>query len=360
MNAEFKLDGLSNEDYQAAQNVNNQLAECHTREELNLLLTTSFFSLLDFSGAFYTRFEGENTTPQLLGNTNSTTLCQCKWQDFYEITLQNQLHENSLTVEQSSLLATEAFCCIGKACVDCSIGLNGNNNCEYQHCAFIVLFDSYHPTVALYFFRISLDIQLYNKRDIVLLQLLRATLLQTFNAILYKEECCNLQQVLDFMPDHDELLAVVNIEGKVVYKNQAFEQAVGKENCSKLLTRLTMNTSEKTNDTGNDCYLIKLDNRLYEVTITTISLPNKDDNELMVMCLSRVTDEKLNLNRKLHQAGLSSRELEIAVLIIQGISTHNVSDQLNLSYHTIRNHLKHIYSKLGVSTRSEMLTWDGS
>ena len=36
-----------------------------------------------------------------------------------------------------------------------------------------------------------------------------------------------------------------------------------------------------------------------------------------------------------------------------------LSEQLNLSYHTVRNHIKHIYRKIDVSSRSEMLTWGG-
>ena len=55
--------------------------------------------------------------------------------------------------------------------------------------------------------------------------------------------------------------------------------------------------------------------------------------------------------------GLSSREIEIARQIFHGISTHNISEQLKLSYHTVRNHIKYIYHKIGISTRSEMLIW---
>ena len=56
--------------------------------------------------------------------------------------------------------------------------------------------------------------------------------------------------------------------------------------------------------------------------------------------------------------GLPNHELEIATLLIQDISTHDISEQLNLSYHTVRNHIKHIYHKIGVSMRSE-IDWKG-
>jgi DNA-binding NarL/FixJ family response regulator len=358
METKFMLDTLPGEDHHAVLGIIDQLAECRTREELNQLLKISLFPLMGCSGAFYVRLQ-EDKTPKLLDSINPEILCQCRWEDFYEITTQNHLIDNSLAVEKASVLATEAFCCTGKACLKCSTYSTNTFNHDYRNCAFIVLFDSPRPTIALCFFRVTTETQLYNKRDIEVLRLLRATLLQTFNAVIYREECHNLQQILNYLPDHDELLAVVTDDGKLVYKNQVFDQTVGQDKCIKLLTQFTQKTTKEIDSFGYDCYLSQIGNRLYEVTQTTINATSQDNNRLTLLRLSRVTDKKLYLNRKLHKAGLSSRELEVAALIIQGISTHNVSEQLNLSYHTIRNHIKHIYCKLGVSTRSEMLTWGG-
>jgi len=47
------------------------------------------------------------------------------------------------------------------------------------------------------------------------------------------------------------------------------------------------------------------------------------------------------------------------MLIYPGISAREFSEKTYLSYHTVRNHLRSIYSKMGVSTRSEMLVWIG-
>jgi ATP/maltotriose-dependent transcriptional regulator MalT len=174
---------------------------------------------------------------------------------------------------------------------------------------------------------------------------------------MYREDCRNLQQVLNCLPEHGEALAVVNDDGNLVYKNQAFDQAVGQEKCIQLLTRLSQKTASEPDDLEFNCYLSKLGHRLYNVSLTTLNADIHDNTRLNLLRLSRVIDKKLKINRKLDKAGLSSRELEIATLIFQGISTHHISEQLNLSYHTIRNHIKHIYSKIGVSTRSEMLTW---
>lgn len=354
------MDTLPGKDYQVALRIINQLAECRTREELSKIIKKSLLPLMDCTGAFYARLEGKDNTPKLLDSINPSLPCRCWWDDFYTVATQSHLLDNSGAVDKTSALATEVFCCIGKACSTCASYQSNGFNHECRNCAVVVLFDSLNPTIALYFHRFTPQTQPYNERDIELLQLLRATLLQTVNAVIYREECHSLQQILNYLPDHGELLAVVSDDGRFVYTSQSFDQAVGQEKCMQLLTRLTQNSIAGTGDIGsNNCYLSQLDQRLYEVSLTTVNTGTHGNTSLNFLRLSRVTDKKQQINRKLNKAGLSSRELEIAALIFQGISAHKISEQLNLSYHTVRNHIKHIYSKIGVSTRSEMLTWGG-
>jgi DNA-binding NarL/FixJ family response regulator len=49
--------------------------------------------------------------------------------------------------------------------------------------------------------------------------------------------------------------------------------------------------------------------------------------------------------------GLSSREREVLELMVQGLVKKEIADRLNLSYHTVDNHLRSIYTKLQVHTR---------
>jgi len=51
---------------------------------------------------------------------------------------------------------------------------------------------------------------------------------------------------------------------------------------------------------------------------------------------------------------LSRREAEIAGLVAHGLSNRQISQQLQLSEHTVKNYLFRIFEKLGVSTRVEL------
>jgi two-component system NarL family response regulator len=54
---------------------------------------------------------------------------------------------------------------------------------------------------------------------------------------------------------------------------------------------------------------------------------------------------------------LSDREIEILRLVASGKSNRLIADQLSISENTVKYHLKNILHKLGVSNRTEAVTW---
>lgn len=52
--------------------------------------------------------------------------------------------------------------------------------------------------------------------------------------------------------------------------------------------------------------------------------------------------------------GLTGREREVAELLIRGLATDEVAQRLTISRHTVRDHVKAIFAKAGVSSRPEL------
>ena len=55
-------------------------------------------------------------------------------------------------------------------------------------------------------------------------------------------------------------------------------------------------------------------------------------------------------------AALTATEARVAALAAEGLTNAQVGEQLFISRHTVDSHLRHIYAKLGVSTRAELAT----
>jgi non-specific serine/threonine protein kinase len=54
---------------------------------------------------------------------------------------------------------------------------------------------------------------------------------------------------------------------------------------------------------------------------------------------------------------LTRREQEVTALVARGLTNRQVAEQLLVAPRTIETHLEHIFSKLGVQTRTELVAW---
>jgi DNA-binding CsgD family transcriptional regulator len=52
------------------------------------------------------------------------------------------------------------------------------------------------------------------------------------------------------------------------------------------------------------------------------------------------------------EAGLTAREVDVLRLVAQGLSAKQVASRLVISPKTARNHIEHIYVKIGASNRA--------
>lgn len=56
-------------------------------------------------------------------------------------------------------------------------------------------------------------------------------------------------------------------------------------------------------------------------------------------------------------AALSSREAEVAKLVAAGLTNRQIAERLVISERTAQNHVQHILTKLGFTTRSQIAAW---
>ena len=67
-----------------------------------------------------------------------------------------------------------------------------------------------------------------------------------------------------------------------------------------------------------------------------------------------------NLTSVAGKALLSSREQQVVRLAVEGLNNKEIGQALTLSEHTVRNYMFHIFNKLGVSNRVELVLYAAS
>lgn len=58
----------------------------------------------------------------------------------------------------------------------------------------------------------------------------------------------------------------------------------------------------------------------------------------------------------MQEAGLTDREADVARLICDGLSDKEIAGKLKLSHHTVKDHLKKVYSKFRVHARAQLVS----
>jgi DNA-binding NarL/FixJ family response regulator len=71
--------------------------------------------------------------------------------------------------------------------------------------------------------------------------------------------------------------------------------------------------------------------------------------------MQQVNIDTTNRPKGEQTAALTSRERQVAALVARGFANKAIADELHISRWTVAAHLRRIYTRLGVSTRAQMV-----
>ncbi|HEX3831294.1 MAG TPA: helix-turn-helix transcriptional regulator, partial [Solirubrobacteraceae bacterium] len=84
------------------------------------------------------------------------------------------------------------------------------------------------------------------------------------------------------------------------------------------------------------------------------SLPGPSDDGRVAIVLERATGAR-SATVRLEAFGATAREREVATLLARGLSRAEMAEILVVSPHTVEDHVKNLYEKLGVASRQELV-----
>jgi DNA-binding NarL/FixJ family response regulator len=66
---------------------------------------------------------------------------------------------------------------------------------------------------------------------------------------------------------------------------------------------------------------------------------------------------KLLIHPRGRRTLLSNRELEVAGLVVEGLTNRGIGERFHISERTAENHVKNIMDKLGIDSRAQIAAW---
>lgn len=144
-------------------------------------------------------------------------------------------------------------------------------------------------------------------------------------------------------------LFLFDSRGNLIYRNikaGELEESLSKETYLSLFSHIQLLAAKS--------YFLESDWKGMRLSVLRASLPYQGQSSSAIIVHSTALP-KIDHDFICAHYGLSSREAEICLLIFKGLTDKQIASVLGIGYYTVRTHLKHIFFKLDVTNRSELI-----
>ena len=143
----------------------------------------------------------------------------------------------------------------------------------------------------------------------------------------------------------------------VIYQNHQAEKLMGRDPAETTLPPEIARVCRECLDTKKrepSSLLLETDDRRPPVEIHVQRVTPEGGRPLFLISLGP-EDAAAGWIAKLEQKGISRREMEVTQLVLEGLTNVEIGKRLYISLHTVENHLKNIFRKLGVRNRTSLI-----
>lgn len=103
------------------------------------------------------------------------------------------------------------------------------------------------------------------------------------------------------------------------------------------------------------CFIIRVRNDLYYLDIIHYSVNETRKYSYVTLLYDFNTIFQSIIEYRCQRGSLTRREAEIVKLVIQGLSGNDIADRLSIESSTVKSHLNHVYSKLQIEGKHQLL-----
>lgn len=233
----------------------------------------------------------------------------------------------------------------------------------YRYAVVIQMGNGSSPTGALCLLRRNSS-QPYGEHELHMLRLLQPHIENAFNKALVFKSVVDARDALQagieqfdrpiFVFDQDLELVRMNISARQLCENSSsFETALSAIKQA-ALRLIDLKSSGRTNfdyPAGVKCIL---NGKVYMIEGSKVCLPDPPSFRWIIVTIDMTTHllEAMRLSMAANE--FSRREAEICMMLVSGMSNREIAEKLFIAEFTVKDHVKSIFDKLGVSSRSEI------
>ncbi len=340
-----------------------KLPECHSYSDLYKELQSTLISLLGVDGIFITFFNSLSLETRIIVKSGSfKSISPNLTEQFKQIIVNNN---TSLYIPTLGIVAVTPE-------EMCSPGSFNGKNADSLHIfiknfkTLVGIFDIPTPTVGLWIYKKNCSTDIFSQHEINILKHIRPIIIQAIKSISFQDEKAAYKQISEYFIASKNPTVIINTNGSILICNTQFSEQLNITKETKLPGRLykqvgrlinQQHTSlaEKNISCSTNLGAIRVRRRLYEINITSITMSNNPEREIWLLTLTRVGNRKSQLSKTFENANITRRETEVIHWLQKGLPPSQVADNLGISYHTTKSHIKNIYKKLGISSARELL-----
>lgn len=358
---------LTEADYLAIMEIYARLNQCRTKNDLLNVLKIDLLPLFQAQAGFYI-WTAPNFS-KCTGVIGHVGIPDNEINTFLEMAPYNSFNK-AMHKQSRSVFAHDVD--FSRDQIKRDMGLFFKDNPQYKRRDYpyfdrlqsgLVTADMPEPTLAVVLNRIDDCDIAWTFREIRLMELLRPHLLQTIKTICLSAELARFQAVCAMLADSPAATALVSMDMQVVFHNQSFKDRF-KVECGQglpeKLGHLLQQEARKfeppyeVRDGGIELPFHSTAHGTFRLSFNLLRDPGDQAKTHWLVRLKPVDEPYARMNLLAQKRGVTGRELEICVLMKDGMSNKEIAERMFVSPNTVKSHLKSIYAKFGVNNRARL------
>lgn len=218
--------------------------------------------------------------------------------------------------------------------------------------------------VASVFFRTRKRSIPLNSRELKIVELIQPSLIQCLYSLAATEELQRIRALSEVLMNDSLPTAFLSQDGTLIQANSSFERLTGVLRHNPLPRSLWEKVQQEISVIGSNRPLCKKSrmvshHRLAEKSwrLKLVKLRMSDEVPPSYMLRLQPLEEHHIENILLHEGvSLTAREMEVALLVRDGVSSRLAAERLLISENTIKTHLKNIHKKFGTNSRASLVS----